>query len=75
MSPAALQDLHLERLERALWAALRALEEEVAVARFMEEMSRRRGDDETAERHRQRRDSAAAETEVLRNFLLRRSGD
>jgi two-component system chemotaxis response regulator CheB len=75
MTPTSLQELHSERLERALWAALRSLEEEVAVAKFMEEMSRRRDDLETADRHRRRREVASRETETLRAFLLRRSGD
>lgn len=75
MTPDVLQDLHSDRLEKALWAGLRSLEEEVAVARFMEDTSRKRDDSGAAERHRRRREIAAGETEVLRQFLLQRSDD
>ncbi|HEX6488579.1 MAG TPA: chemotaxis protein CheB [Candidatus Dormibacteraeota bacterium] len=74
-SPATFHHLQSERLERVLWAALRSLEEQVAVATFMADMYERRNDSEAADRQRQRRDSASRQTEELRAFLLQRDGD
>jgi two-component system chemotaxis response regulator CheB len=55
--------------ERALWAALRTLDEKVALASRMLEYASRRGNTRLAERYRGDGEEVAAAAEVLRRYL------
>lgn len=55
--------------ERALWAALRTLDEKVSLSRRMLEYARDRGNARLAERYRRDGDEAAAAADVLRHYL------
>lgn len=74
MAPGSLQELQSERLDRALWTALRSLEEQTAVASFMALMARRRGDVADAERHQARAERAAQQVAAMRDLLLEPKG-
>ena len=56
--------------ERALWAALRSLEEKAALARRLEENSLRRNQDEVALRFAERATETEEHAEILRRLLL-----
>lgn len=58
-----------ERVEAALWAALRGLEESEAVARRLADAAARRGHVETAQTFRARASEQAAHADVLRAVL------
>jgi two-component system, chemotaxis family, protein-glutamate methylesterase/glutaminase len=58
-------------LERALWTALRTLEEKVALARRLTTQTRGTGLDLVADRYAKQEEEALAAAEVLRKYLLR----
>ena len=58
------------QLEDALWAALRALEEQESLARRMLDRSWARGSERTQARLRERVDDTRRRADVLREFLL-----
>jgi two-component system chemotaxis response regulator CheB len=60
---------HGERVEAALWTALRALEEAAALHRRIAERQRERGNTRSAERFARRADHAVDQALVLRNVL------
>lgn len=66
----AFVDQHSTRDDNALWAGVRALEEQVSLARFMSRGAQRRGDAEAAHRHEQRARQAEADDERLRELLV-----
>lgn len=68
-SPETLAQLQSDRLDRALWASLRSLEEQVAAIRFVEELSERHGHSAGAARHRARRELAEEQVATMREFL------
>lgn len=68
-SPETLSQLQSDRLDRALWASLRSLEEQVAAIRFVEQLSERHGHSATAARHRARRELAEEQVATMREFL------
>jgi two-component system chemotaxis response regulator CheB len=72
LSPDTLYDLQAENVEQALWAGVRALEEQASLSRFMAEGARRRGDEEPADRYDNRRRRAEANAESLRRLLMDR---
>ena len=63
---------HDESTERALWAALRALEENSALARRMAKRARERQSDLTAVRFDARGDEAEQNAMLVRELLMKR---
>lgn len=59
-----------EALEAALWAALRSLEENVALALRMARRMRERGNTRSAERFQENADDLEQRVELIRNVLL-----
>lgn len=59
-----------QQLEDALWIALRALEENVALAERLAERALARGGVRSAEQFRERAQAARARAEIVRNALL-----
>jgi two-component system, chemotaxis family, protein-glutamate methylesterase/glutaminase len=57
-------------VEEALWAALRALEENAALARRLEERARQRGNARGARHFREETEAATARAELIRRLLL-----
>ncbi|MBV8528125.1 MAG: chemotaxis protein CheB [Candidatus Dormibacteraeota bacterium] len=76
-SPDTLLQLQSDRLDRALWAALRSLEEQVAATKFLEDMNRRNGQAAAASRHRARREVVEEQVAAMRTFVtsLRPTGN
>jgi two-component system chemotaxis response regulator CheB len=72
LSPDTLFDLQAENLEQALWAGVRALEEQGSLSRFMADAARRRGDEEDADRYDGRHRRAEANARSLRQLLMGR---
>jgi two-component system, chemotaxis family, protein-glutamate methylesterase/glutaminase len=68
-SPDTLTTKQLETLEDALWAALRALEEQAALARRLAGRARDRGQRRVADRFSARADAARGRTELIRQAL------
>lgn len=68
-SPETLAQLQSDRLDSALWAALRSLEEQVAAIRFVEDLSEQHGHSAGAARHRARRELAEERVATMREFL------
>ncbi len=68
-SPESLLATQSDQLEGALWAALRALEENAALARRMEKRARELGNGLTEERHAQRARDAERHAKLLRTIL------
>lgn len=68
-SPETLAQLQSDRLDRALWAALRSLEEQVAAIRFVEGLSEKHGHSAGAARHKARRELAEEQVATMREFL------
>jgi two-component system chemotaxis response regulator CheB len=57
-------------LERALWTALRTLEEKVSLARKMRMDALNRGGERLAERYAHTEEESAHAADVLRGYLL-----
>jgi len=57
-------------VEDAVYAALRALEEQASLARRLAERFRRRGEEGLARRHERRADDSLEQAQVLRVSLL-----
>jgi two-component system chemotaxis response regulator CheB len=70
---AALDD-HSEGLDRALWAALRALHEQAELANRIADRSHGRGRTRTCERFDEIAQTSLAQANVIRTFLLERDG-
>lgn len=58
-----------DALETAVWAAIRALEEQASLARYMEERASARGDERRAERLRLRAASAEENADIIKERL------
>ncbi|MFD5827721.1 chemotaxis protein CheB [Lentzea sp. NPDC060358] len=69
-TPDALLDAYNGGLERALWMALRTLEEKTALARRMASHSRQSGRELVASRYDNQEEEALAAAAVLRKYLL-----
>ncbi|WP_231114938.1 chemotaxis protein CheB [Lentzea aerocolonigenes] len=67
----ALLDAYAGSLERAMWTALRTLDEKVTLTRRMATHSRDAGRELVAERYVKQEEEAVAAAEVLRKYLLR----
>lgn len=70
-TPDALLDAYSGGLERAMWMALRTLDEKISLTRRMASDSRQAGRHLVAERYNKQEEEALAAAAVLRNFLLR----
>ncbi|MCS7481338.1 chemotaxis protein CheB [Umezawaea endophytica] len=66
----ALLDAQAGTLERALWTALRTLEEKVSLARKLRMDARKRGGERLAERYARTEEESAHAAGVLRGYLL-----
>jgi two-component system chemotaxis response regulator CheB len=66
----ALLNVRAGTLERALWTAMRALEEKVSLARKMRMDALDRGSEQLAERYSRAEQESAAAADVLRGYLL-----
>jgi two-component system, chemotaxis family, protein-glutamate methylesterase/glutaminase len=66
----ALLDAQAGTLERALWTALRTLEEKVSLARKLRLDARTRGSDLLVDRYSRTEEEAAHAADVLRGYLL-----
>jgi two-component system chemotaxis response regulator CheB len=71
-SPEALLAEHSNSVEAALWAGLRALEENAALMARMTKSMHERGNERSAARFGQQHDSALARAETLRQMILGR---
>jgi two-component system chemotaxis response regulator CheB len=60
-----------DSFERALWTALRTLDEKVNLAERMQADARIRGDKRRTERYRRILDESSSAAETLRQFLVR----
>lgn len=69
-SPAALYAAQDGRLEAALWAAIRSLEESASLARRLADAARQRGSRFTARKYEDREREAAERADVVRSALL-----
>jgi two-component system, chemotaxis family, protein-glutamate methylesterase/glutaminase len=69
-SPDALYSAQDGRLEAALWAAIRSLEDSASLARRLAQSARDRGSSMTAQRYEQRERDAAERADVVRSALL-----
>lgn len=67
----ALMDAYGGTLERAMWTALRTLDEKASLAHRMVDASRGAGRDLVADRYFRQEEEALAAAEVLRKYLLR----
>jgi two-component system chemotaxis response regulator CheB len=67
----ALMDAYGGTLERAMWTALRTLDEKASLAHRMVNVSRVAGRELVAERYVKQEEEALAAAEVLRKYLLR----
>jgi two-component system, chemotaxis family, protein-glutamate methylesterase/glutaminase len=74
-SPESLLAKQSETLESALWAALRSLEENAALARRMEKRVREAGRDRAGERYAQRAEDAEKHAAFLRSILHQGGSD
>lgn len=70
-TPDALLDAYNGGLERAMWTALRTLDEKAALARRMAVRSHDSGRELMADRYADQEEEALAAAEVLRKYLLR----
>ena len=70
LSPESLLEEQAAALDGALWAALRALEEQASLSRQLAERTRRQGDRLTAERFADRAEASRRQAVVLRRSLL-----
>jgi two-component system chemotaxis response regulator CheB len=68
-SPEAFFELQSENVESALWAGVRSLEEQAALAQAMARRAERQSDEAARERFEKRRRLAASNAEVLRRLL------
>ena len=68
-SPESLVAKQSDTVEAALWAALRALEENAAFSRRMEKRTRTQGNPSTGQRYRERASDAEKHAKVLRGIL------
>jgi two-component system, chemotaxis family, protein-glutamate methylesterase/glutaminase len=68
-SPESLLAKQSEALEAALWAALRSLEENAALARRMEKRAGEQGSRHSSQRHHQRAADAEKHARILREML------
>ncbi len=73
-SPDSLAHAQEEGVEAALWAALRALEERIALSRRLARRLRDRGLEAGARRHETQAEAAAAHIGVLRGMLTTPAG-
>ncbi len=73
-SPESLGDAQAEDVEAALWAAVRILEDRVALLRRMAQQADSREQTRTARSFRRRADSAAAQAELVRDVLSSAAG-
>jgi two-component system chemotaxis response regulator CheB len=60
-----------ERLEQALWVALRSLEENVSLLETLVQRARDRGDHTTAERHEEDAEHRRSSAQTIRDLLVR----
>ena len=72
-SPESFYELQAENVENALWAGVRALEEQASLASVMAARSSRFGDADSAGRYETREKIANDNAERLRTLLLERS--
>lgn len=72
-SPESFFELQAENVENALWAGVRSLEEQGALAGVMASRAERFDDRETAKRYERRRKIAHDDAEALRGLLVDRS--
>ncbi|MFD4636047.1 chemotaxis protein CheB [Lentzea sp. NPDC058436] len=70
-TPDALLDAYSGGLERAMWTAVRTLEEKIALARRMAGQARESGRGRIADRYAEQEEEAMAAADVLRKHLLR----
>jgi two-component system chemotaxis response regulator CheB len=70
-SPESLMDAQNDGIERALWSALRALEESAAMCRRVAERAERRGNTSTVTRFTERSRHAREQAEAIRRMLAR----
>ncbi|SES32362.1 chemotaxis protein CheB [Lentzea albida] len=70
-TPEALLDAYSGGLERAMWTAVRTLEEKIALARRMAGHARQSGRAHIADRYSDQEEEALAAADVLRKHLLR----
>ena len=71
-SPDSMLAAQIDSVDRALWAALRALEERVALTRRLADRARRRRHEGVAVAFEQRAEAAAEPAAVVRDMLLSR---
>jgi two-component system chemotaxis response regulator CheB len=71
VSPESLLEQRVVEVEGAIWAAIRALEEQSSLAQRLCQRANDRGDRLTAERFRRRADAAHSQADVLRGVALR----
>jgi two-component system chemotaxis response regulator CheB len=69
-SPESLLSKQFHSLEGSLWAALRALEENAALSRRLEQRSRQHGNEFSSKRYEKRAQEAEKHAEALRKILL-----
>src|SRR5699024_11081945 len=69
-SAEALHAAQGHELERALWTALRSLDEKTSLSRRLEEDARKRGTHTLVTRYQESADESARAAEVLRNYLV-----
>ena len=74
-SPESLMAKQTDGLETALWAAMRALQENAALARRMERRARQNGGDGISERYHKRAEDAEKHATLLRTLLQQGGAD
>jgi two-component system chemotaxis response regulator CheB len=72
-SPESFYEIQSENVEDALWAGVRSLEEQAALAGVMASRASRFNDDDGARRYERRREVATDNAEALRRLILERS--
>jgi two-component system chemotaxis response regulator CheB len=71
-SPEAFFDIQATNVENALWAGVRSLEEQAALARVMASRSQKQGDEAAKERYENREQQARFNARTLRGLLAGR---
>ena len=74
-SPESFYEIQASNIENALWAGVRALEEQSSLATSMAERAAKFGDNSASEQFHRRHEIALANAEVLRNVILGRADD
>lgn len=72
-SPESFFEIQAENVENALWAGVRSLEEQAALADVMASRALKQGDKQVHERFQRRHQIAGANADTLRQLLLERS--